>query len=88
MQSDSKLLSGFSWPIIFNKTQLLTEYESVTHPVENLKIETSGNLQLHDANTKLNKHKHNRSLKVAVQGPDYYGPPLLYSFIHSFMQVT
>jgi hypothetical protein len=27
--------------------------------------------------------QHNRSLKVAVQGPDYYGPPRTYSFIHS-----
>jgi hypothetical protein len=27
------------------------------------------------------KGKYNRSLKVAVQGPDYYGPPLMHSFI-------
>jgi hypothetical protein len=26
--------------------------------------------------------KHNRSLKVAVQGLDYYGPPLKHSFIY------
>jgi hypothetical protein len=29
----------------------------------------------------------NRSLKVAVQGPDYYGPPLIHQFIHSFLGV-
>jgi hypothetical protein len=28
------------------------------------------------------KRKHNRSQKVAVQGPDYCGPPLMHSFIH------
>jgi hypothetical protein len=27
--------------------------------------------------------KHSRSLKAAVQGLDYYGPPLIYLFIHS-----
>jgi hypothetical protein len=26
----------------------------------------------------IKKGKHNRSLKVAVQGPDYYGPPLIH----------
>jgi hypothetical protein len=31
--------------------------------------------------------KHNKSLKVAVQGLDYYGPPLMHSFIHSFIQL-
>jgi hypothetical protein len=36
MQCDSKLLSGFPWPIIFKtheKIKLLTEYESVTQEV-------------------------------------------------------
>jgi hypothetical protein len=37
IQGDSKLLSGFSWPIIFKsekrKSKLLTEYESVTQRV-------------------------------------------------------
>jgi hypothetical protein len=27
------------------------------------------------------KIKHNRSLKFTVQGPEYYGPPLMHSFI-------
>jgi hypothetical protein len=26
------------------------------------------------------KGKHNRSLKVTVQGSDYYGPPVIHSF--------
>jgi hypothetical protein len=29
--------------------------------------------------------KHNRSLKVALQGSDFCGPPLMHSFIHSFI---
>jgi hypothetical protein len=29
----------------------------------------------------IKKGKHNISLKVAVQGLDYYGPPLMHSFI-------
>jgi hypothetical protein len=37
IQGDSKLLSGFPWPIIFkpekNKIKLLTEYEDVTQKV-------------------------------------------------------
>jgi hypothetical protein len=31
----------------------------------------------------IEKGKHNRTLKVAVQGLDYYGPPLIHSFIHN-----
>jgi hypothetical protein len=35
IQNDSKLLSGFPWPIIFKPeiTKLLTEYEGVTQKV-------------------------------------------------------
>jgi hypothetical protein len=37
IQHDSKLLSGFPWPVIFrpekNKIELLREYESVTQKV-------------------------------------------------------
>jgi hypothetical protein len=43
VQDDSKLLSGFPWPIIFkprkNKMKLLTEYEIVTQNVS-LSIES------------------------------------------------
>jgi hypothetical protein len=34
------------------------------------------------------KGKQNRPLKVAVQGPDYYGPPLMHSLTHSFIHLT
>jgi hypothetical protein len=33
------------------------------------------------------KGKHNRSLKVTVQEPDYYGPPLTHSFKHKSLLI-
>jgi hypothetical protein len=35
----------------------------------------------------IKKGKHNRSLKVTVQGPDYYGPSFMHSFILSTWKV-